>query len=81
MYSSEIVLQNVFDPSVMENALRGSSTLWTSATPITAAATTKCSILIYILIAILITALLFGAIWVFVDWQKAKKESNGFTAS
>ncbi len=80
MYSAEIVLQNVFDPSVMENTLRGSSTLWTSATPITAA-TTKCSILTYILIAILTTALLFGAIWVFVDWQKKKKESNGFTAS
>ena len=80
MNCAEIILQDVFDPSVMENALRGIAAYRPTTTLVTAATATS-STLIYILITISITALLFVAIWIFVDWQKKQKESYGFTAS
>jgi hypothetical protein len=80
MYLADIVLQDLFDPSILETALKATFMSSSSARTIKAVGANN-SKLIYILVSVVITAVVIYVIWAFVERQKKQQKAEELAAS
>lgn len=75
MNTTEIVYRNIFDPSVMENALKGASVPAPAASAAVVVGA-QSSNLGRFLITVLIIAAIFFAIWALINWWNENRETE-----